>query len=90
MQPSDWLKINFTWLISSSRNVYDFTDISDNVASFSRDGREYRRPCGWKRFALKVLNEYESNMWLGRSNAPRKVACFLPWNRTPYPQVHCR
>ena len=49
---------------------YDFTDINDNSASFSRGGHEYRRPCGWKRCALKVLNKYESNVWLGSSNAP--------------------
>jgi len=49
---------------------YDFTHINDHGTSYSRGGHEYRRPCGWKRFALNVLNKYDGNMWLGRSNIP--------------------
>jgi hypothetical protein len=30
-----------------------------------RGGVEYKRPCGWKRFAIKVLNKYGNNDWLG-------------------------
>jgi ubiquitin len=51
---------------------YDFTRINDKSASFSRGGHEYRRPCGWKRCALKVLNKYGSDVWLGSSNAPEE------------------
>jgi len=51
---------------------FDFTYVIDNAASFSRGGHEYRRPCGWKRYALKVLNKYDSNGWLGSSNAPEE------------------
>jgi len=48
---------------------FDFTRIKDKHASFSRGSHQYRRPCGWKRFALKVLNKYH-NIWLGNSNIP--------------------
>ncbi|CAG8512350.1 5361_t:CDS:2 [Funneliformis mosseae] len=34
---------------------YDFTNIHDY----------WRRPCGWKRIALNVLDKYEDNIWLG-------------------------
>ena len=30
-----------------------------------RGGLEYKRPCGWKRYALKVDNKYGDNAWLG-------------------------
>lgn len=44
---------------------YDFTEIRDN-AVFKRGGETYTRPCGWYRFALKVLDKYEDgNGWLG-------------------------
>jgi ubiquitin len=49
---------------------YDFTHISDYGVSFSRGGHEYRRPCGWQRYALKVNEKYGSNAWLGSSDAP--------------------
>jgi ubiquitin len=48
---------------------YDFTRISDYGVSFSRGGHEYRRPCGWQRYALKANDKYGSNTWLGSSNA---------------------
>ena len=37
---------------------FDFTDIRDTT-KYSRGGKEYIRPCGWKRFALKVENEFD-------------------------------
>ncbi|GBC04205.1 hypothetical protein RclHR1_05570006 [Rhizophagus clarus] len=30
-----------------------------------RGNFNYKRPYGWKRFALKVLDKYEDNTWLG-------------------------
>ncbi|CAB4475688.1 ubiquitin-domain-containing protein [Rhizophagus irregularis] len=44
---------------------YDFTNINDNGLTFMRGNFEYKRPCGWKRIALNVLNKYEDNAWLG-------------------------
>jgi ubiquitin len=49
---------------------YDFTHINDYGASFFRGGHEYKRPCTWQRYALKVNYKYDSNTWLGSSNAP--------------------
>jgi ubiquitin len=49
---------------------YDFTRVNDYGVPFYRGGHEYRRPCGWQRFALKVDNKFDSNAWLGSSNAP--------------------
>ncbi|KAK2842722.1 hypothetical protein Q5P01_012922 [Channa striata] len=44
---------------------YDFTNIKD-TKTFYRGGEKYERPCGWQRYALKVLDKYEDgNTWLG-------------------------
>ncbi|RGB28547.1 hypothetical protein C1646_745800 [Rhizophagus diaphanus] len=45
----------------------DFTNINDNNKRFMRGTYEYFRPCGWKRIAVKVLNKYEDNYWLGKA-----------------------
>ncbi|XP_059191883.1 uncharacterized protein LOC131973810 [Centropristis striata] len=45
---------------------YDFTNLKDS-GKYYRGGEQYERPCGWKRFALKVLDEYEDNTWLGNN-----------------------
>ncbi|EXX66682.1 uncharacterized protein OCT59_011746 [Rhizophagus irregularis] len=44
---------------------YDFTQIDDKGKTFMRGNVEYKRPCGWKRFAINVLNKYDNNIWLG-------------------------
>ncbi|CAB4426010.1 unnamed protein product [Rhizophagus irregularis] len=44
---------------------YDFTNVNDNGRAFIRGNFEYKRPCGWKRVALNVLDKYENNIWLG-------------------------
>ncbi|PKC66878.1 hypothetical protein RhiirA1_511088 [Rhizophagus irregularis] len=44
----------------------DFTNIVDDI-KFMRGSYEYRRPCGWKRIAVKVLNKYGDNAWLGKA-----------------------
>ncbi|XP_026222129.1 uncharacterized protein LOC113166286 [Anabas testudineus] len=43
---------------------YDFTKLKD-TETFYRGGEVYERPCGWRRLALKVLDKYEDNTWLG-------------------------
>jgi hypothetical protein len=42
----------------------DFTNVKDDK-EFMRGSHVYRRPCGWKRIAVKVLNKYGDNTWLG-------------------------
>jgi len=49
---------------------YDFTHIQDQGKRFYRGGIEYCRPCGWKRYAIKVTGKYESDDWLGSRNGP--------------------
>jgi len=44
---------------------YDFTNVNDKGKTFMRGGLEYKRPCGWKRHALKVDDKYEDTKWLG-------------------------
>jgi hypothetical protein len=44
---------------------YDFTNINDDGITYMRGHFEYKRPCGWKRIALNVLNKYGDNTWLG-------------------------
>jgi hypothetical protein len=55
---------------------YDFTKIDDRRQSFKRGGLPYYRPCGCKRYALKVLGKYDGgkNIWLGCSNSPGEWA----------------
>ena len=46
---------------------YDFTGLDDAGKTFSRGGYPYRRPCGWKRYALKVLGQtkfYSDDGWI--------------------------
>lgn len=47
-----------------TRFDYDFTNLTD-VETYHRGGEVYERPCGWQRFALRVLGDYEDNTWLG-------------------------
>ena len=43
---------------------YDFTSINDGATKHMRGGYHYKRPCGWKRFALRVLGIYGNDVWL--------------------------
>ena len=43
---------------------YDFTNIDDGTTRHMRGGYQYKRPCGWKRFALRVLGVYGDDKWL--------------------------
>lgn len=56
---------------------YDFTNIKDYGKKFMRGGLKYNRPCGWKRYALKVDDKYENTDWLdsqGQSNNDKEWA----------------
>ncbi|CAG8808467.1 25983_t:CDS:2, partial [Racocetra persica] len=46
---------------------FDFTIIDDKNSTFTRGNVLYRRPCGWRRFALKVSGNYDNSNdgWLG-------------------------
>ncbi|CAF2954419.1 unnamed protein product [Rotaria sp. Silwood2] len=50
------------------RYDYDFTNIKDKNKKFTRGGEKYIRPCGWKRYAIKVSDKYEDLVWLGQTN----------------------
>ncbi|XP_071315042.1 uncharacterized protein [Trachinotus anak] len=44
---------------------YDFTNLTDS-RTYWRGEEKYERPCGYQRFALKVLDKYDDgNTWLG-------------------------
>ncbi|KAF0544997.1 ubiquitin-domain-containing protein [Gigaspora margarita] len=49
---------------------YDFTNIKDIGKVFMRGLIQYKRPCGWKRIALKVTGKYDNgnDKWLGTGN----------------------
>ncbi|CAG8705801.1 6976_t:CDS:1 [Acaulospora morrowiae] len=55
---------------------YDFTNINDNEKQHYRGGVQYRRPCGWKRFALKVAGRYDDgdDEWLGTDQSSWPVS----------------
>ena len=44
---------------------HDFTNKRDDGRQYIRGSEVYHRPYGWHRFAMKVLNKYEDNTWLG-------------------------
>ena len=44
---------------------HDFTNECDDGKVYIRGGEEYKRPYGWYRYAMKVLDKYEDNTWLG-------------------------
>ena len=49
---------------------FDFTSIVDKKA-YKRGGLVYIRPCGWKRYALKVDGKYKDDTWLlGKGKRP--------------------
>ncbi|XP_002158040.1 uncharacterized protein LOC100206592 [Hydra vulgaris] len=52
------------------RYNYDFTNVTDENKIFTRGGEKYVRPCGWKRFAIKVSDRYENLTWLGSTDVP--------------------
>ncbi|CAG8582317.1 1180_t:CDS:2 [Ambispora gerdemannii] len=48
---------------------FDFTNVFDAPNTlFMRGSFQYKRPCGWNRMALKVLNKYGDNAWLGATS----------------------
>ncbi|CAG8528671.1 3748_t:CDS:1 [Ambispora gerdemannii] len=53
-----------------SRFDFDFTNVFDTTdVVFMRGNFQYKRPCGWNRIALKVLNKYGTdNAWLGATS----------------------
>ena len=56
---------------------YDFRGVNDGNQKFYRGGLEYKRPCGWNRYALKVKGKYENDKWIdgpGESNGEWAVS----------------
>ncbi|CAG8512375.1 8267_t:CDS:2 [Funneliformis caledonium] len=51
---------------------YDFTYVNDNGRTFMRGDHIYKRPCGWNRIALNVLDKYDNNLWLGVGGGKRR------------------
>ena len=49
---------------------------------FTRGGVEYHRPCGWMRYAIKVLGKYEDDIWLGSNNNPNEWPVSYHGNKT--------
>ncbi|KAK3556564.1 hypothetical protein QTP70_010012 [Hemibagrus guttatus] len=62
-QPKE-LRVNLDTFYSPTFN-YDFRALTDDSVC-TRGGESYKRPCGWFRFALKVLGKYpDGDAWLG-------------------------
>lgn len=62
-----------------SRYDYDFTNVKDGEAVFTRGKEQYVRPCGWNRIALKVLNKYrDGDGWLGTGDEAWPVSYHGP------------
>ena len=52
-----------------SRFNYDFRRINDQGHVFYRGGLEYKRPCGWTRYALNVSGKFDNgnDAWIGKN-----------------------
>ena len=57
------------------RYDYDFRKVKDGSTKFMRGGYQYYRPCGWNRYAIKVLGKYENAVWLGKTGKHEKDVC---------------
>ncbi|CAG8687059.1 9918_t:CDS:1 [Cetraspora pellucida] len=55
---------------------YDFRKVNDLGVTFMRGEIQYKRPCGWKRIALKVTGKYDNgdNKWLGTGKSAWPVS----------------
>ncbi|CAG8501222.1 1956_t:CDS:2 [Dentiscutata erythropus] len=55
---------------------FDFTNIDDKDQVYTRGDVQYKRPCGWQRFALKVTGKYDNGNdgWLGTDASAWPVA----------------
>lgn len=53
---------------------YDFINTKDQNISYMRGGLSYKRPCGWYRKAIRVVNKYDNDEWLGRTDKAWPVA----------------
>lgn len=58
---------------------YDFTNIRDGQAVFTRGKEQYIRPCGWYRAAFKVLKKYQGgDGWLSTGDQAWPVSYHGP------------
>ncbi|CAG8699520.1 17403_t:CDS:1 [Cetraspora pellucida] len=55
---------------------YDFRKVNDLGLTFMRGEIQYKRPCGWKRIALKVTGKYDNgdDKWLGTGKSSWPVS----------------
>jgi|EP01046_Picozoa_sp_COSAG06_P038087 ubiquitin len=44
---------------------YDYNFFEEDLEDFSRGGQAYSRPVGWQRKAVRVLDKFEDQIWLG-------------------------
>lgn len=66
--------------LRDTRFDYDFSKIIDNAITFERGSFPYKRPCGWKRYALSVLGRYENDdTWLGVGRQSRVDSVAGEW-----------
>lgn len=66
----DTPSITLSPTVLDERFHFDFTSITDKT-SYNRGGSAYIRPCGWRRYALKVHGVYDDDIWLlGKSKRP--------------------
>ncbi|CAB1351102.1 unnamed protein product [Coregonus sp. 'balchen'] len=76
--PQTTVSVNVNEFLDS-RYDYDFTNVKDGEAVFTRGKEQYVRPCGWNRIALKVLNKYrDGDGWLGTGDEAWPVSYHGP------------
>lgn len=66
-------------LALAPRFDFDFTKVKPPLRnSYKRGDEIYQRPYGWKRYALKVVGEFDDDDWLG-GLGPRKKSSSGEW-----------
>jgi len=64
---SDLTEYHLPYNLFDPIHNYDFTNVNDKGKTFMRGGLGYERPCGFRRYALKVDDKYADFKWLGCS-----------------------
>ena len=66
---------------------YDFRNINDTNKKFYRGGLEFKRPCGWKRYAIKVKDKYENDK-CSDDQVEIQNGQYHSWNKTRFCRIN--
>jgi len=63
---TDTMDKKYSFIPEEERDTqYDYDYTKEKATGFSRGGRDFYRPYGWKKVALKVKGKYKDDNWFG-------------------------